>query len=147
MGLCQRQLVDSVVEDWWLFPRKLLLFWMRQITKQRGSEASPYFDVCFARMLCGCCKISPYVRAYLYPTECHEMQTASYHVKITTLIKQRWSQMIRMSETTRTHTPGKQLDCDILISSLMKHVPTNRPMFQIQRGITHKNLGHKIYLL
>ena len=37
--------------------------------------------------------------------------------------------MIRMSETTRTHTPGRQLDCDILISSLMKHVPTNRPMF------------------
>ena len=37
--------------------------------------------------------------------------------------------MIRMSETTRTHTPGKQLDCDILISSLMKHVLTNRPMF------------------
>ena len=37
--------------------------------------------------------------------------------------------MIRMSETTRTHTPGKQLNCDILISSLMKHVLTNRPMF------------------
>ena len=37
--------------------------------------------------------------------------------------------MIRMSETTRTHTPGKQLDCDILISSLVKHVLTNRPMF------------------
>ena len=37
--------------------------------------------------------------------------------------------MIRMSETTRTHTTGKQLDCDILISSLMKHVLTNRPMF------------------
>ena len=37
--------------------------------------------------------------------------------------------MIRMSETTRTHTPGKQLDCDILISPLMKDVPTNRPMF------------------
>ena len=36
---------------------------------------------------------------------------------------------MRMSETTRTHTPGKQLDCDILISSLMKHVLTNRPMF------------------
>ena len=34
-----------------------------------------------------------------------------------------------MSKTTRTHTPGKQLDCDILISSLMKHVLTNRPMF------------------
>ena len=32
-----------------------------------------------------------------------------------------------MSETTRTHTPGKQLSCDILISSLMKHVLTNRP--------------------
>ena len=31
-----------------------------------------------------------------------------------------------MSETTRTHTPGKQLDCDILISSLMKHVLTNK---------------------
>ena len=38
--------------------------------------------------------------------------------------------MIRMSETTRTHTPGKQLDCDILISSLMKHVLTDRPIFQ-----------------
>ena len=37
--------------------------------------------------------------------------------------------MIRMSETTRTHTPGKQLDWDIFISSLMKHVLTNRPMF------------------
>ena len=37
--------------------------------------------------------------------------------------------MIRMSETTRTHTPGKQLDYVILISSLMKHVLTNRPMF------------------
>ena len=37
--------------------------------------------------------------------------------------------MIRMSETTRTHTPGKQFDRDILISSLMKHVLTNKPMF------------------
>ena len=37
--------------------------------------------------------------------------------------------MIRMSETTRTHTPGKQLDYDIFIISLMKHVLTNRPMF------------------
>ena len=37
--------------------------------------------------------------------------------------------MIRMSETTRTHTPGKQTECNILIISLMKHVPTNRPMF------------------
>ena len=37
--------------------------------------------------------------------------------------------MIRMSETTQTHTPGKQFDCDILISSLMKHVLTNKPMF------------------
>ena len=37
--------------------------------------------------------------------------------------------MIRISETTRAHTLGKQLDCDILISSLMKHVLTNRPMF------------------
>ena len=34
-----------------------------------------------------------------------------------------------MSETTRTHTPGKQLDYVILISSLMKYVLTNRPMF------------------
>ena len=42
--------------------------------------------------------------------------------------------MIRMSETTRTHTPGKQLDCDILISSLMKHVLTNRPMFHSCSG-------------
>ena len=48
MGLCQRQLEDSVVEDWWLFPWNLLLFWMRKITKQRGSEVSPYFDGCFA---------------------------------------------------------------------------------------------------
>ena len=40
MGLCQRQLEDSVVEDWWLFPWNLLPFWMRKITKQRGSEAS-----------------------------------------------------------------------------------------------------------
>ena len=38
--------------------------------------------------------------------------------------------MIRVTETTRTHTPGKQLDCNIHISSLMKHVLTNRPMFQ-----------------
>ena len=37
--------------------------------------------------------------------------------------------MIRMSKATRTHTPGKQLYCNILISSLMKHVLTNRPMF------------------
>ena len=42
-----------------------------KITKQRGSEASPYFDGCFARMLCGLCNISPYVRAYLHPTEFH----------------------------------------------------------------------------
>ena len=26
MGLSQRQYVDSVVEDWWLFPWNLLLF-------------------------------------------------------------------------------------------------------------------------
>ena len=71
MGLCQRQFVDSVVEDWWLFPWNLLLFWMRKIPKQRESEASPYFDGCFARMLCGRCKISHYVRAFLYPSECH----------------------------------------------------------------------------
>ena len=36
---------------------------------------------------------------------------------------------MRMSETTQTYTPGKQLDCDIPISSLMKHVLTNRPTF------------------
>ena len=42
--------------------------------------------------------------------------------------------MIRMSEATRTHTPGKQLDCDILISSLMKHVLTNRLMFHSCSG-------------
>ena len=70
MGLCQRQFVDSVVEDWWLFPRNLLLFWMRHI-EQRGSETSPYFDGCFAQILCARSKISPYVRAYLYPTEFH----------------------------------------------------------------------------
>ena len=51
MGLCQRQFVDSVVEDWWLFPRNLLLFWMRKITKQRRSEASPYSDGYFARIV------------------------------------------------------------------------------------------------
>ena len=50
MGLCQRQFVDSVAEDLWLFPRNLLLFWTRKITKQRGSEASPYFDGYFARI-------------------------------------------------------------------------------------------------
>ena len=44
MGLCQRQLGDCVVEDCWLFPWNLLLFWKRKITKQRGSEASPYSD-------------------------------------------------------------------------------------------------------
>ena len=71
MGICQRQFVDSVVEDSCLFRGNLLLFWMRKITKQQGSEASPYFDGWFARMLRGRCKISPYVRAYLYPTECH----------------------------------------------------------------------------
>ena len=38
MGLCQRQLEDSVVEDWWLFPWNLLLFWMRKITKQRDQK-------------------------------------------------------------------------------------------------------------
>ena len=69
MGLCQRQYVDSVVEDWWLFRGNLLLFWMRKITKQRGSEASPYFDGCFAQILGARSIISPYVRAYLYPTE------------------------------------------------------------------------------
>ena len=51
MGLCQLQFVDSVVEDWWLFPRNLFLFWMRQITKQRGSEASSYFDGYSARIV------------------------------------------------------------------------------------------------
>ena len=51
MGLCQRQLVDSVVEDWWLFPMNLLLFWMRKLTRQRGSEASPYSDGYFARIV------------------------------------------------------------------------------------------------
>ena len=56
MGLCQRQLEDSVVEDWWLFPRNLLLFWMRKITKQRGSETSPYFDGCFAYRISSQCK-------------------------------------------------------------------------------------------
>ena len=61
------------------------------MTKQRESEASPYFDGCFARILCGRCKISPYVRAYLYPSEFQLMQNVSYHVKITTLIKKRWS--------------------------------------------------------
>ena len=66
MGFCQRQLVDCVVEDWWLFSWNLLLLWKRKITKQRGSQALPYFDDCFARMLCGRCKISPYVRAYFY---------------------------------------------------------------------------------
>ena len=71
MGLFQRQLVDSVVEDWWLFLWNLLLFWMRKITKQRGSEAWPYFDDRFARIFCARCKISPYVRAYLYPIEFH----------------------------------------------------------------------------
>ena len=39
-----------------------------------------------------------------------------------------------MSEATRTHTPGKQLDRDILISSLMKHVLTNRLMFHSCSG-------------
>ena len=51
MGLCQYQYVDSVVEDWWLFPWNLLLFWMRKITKQRGSEGSPYFDDYFERIV------------------------------------------------------------------------------------------------
>ena len=71
MGLCQRQLVDSVVEDWWLFPWNLLLFWMRKITKQRGSEGSPYFDDYFARIVRDLRLISLYERAYLYPTEFH----------------------------------------------------------------------------
>ena len=51
MGICQRQFVDSVVEDSWLFRGNLLLFWMRKITKQQGSEASPYFDGYFARIV------------------------------------------------------------------------------------------------
>ena len=71
MCLCQRQLVDYVVEDLWLFPLNLLLFWMRKLTKQRGSEASPYSDGYFAgtvRVLL-LKYISPYVRAYLYPRE------------------------------------------------------------------------------
>ena len=45
-----------------------------------------------------------------------------------------------MSETTRTHTPGKQLDCDILISSLMKHVLTNRPMFHSDSEKLHRKI-------
>ena len=139
IGLCHRQLEDCVVEDWWLFPRNLLLFWMRKITKQRGSEASPYSNGYFAWIarVIWLKYISPYVLAYLYPTE--------FHYKITTLIKKRWSLMIRMSEATWTRTPGQQLDCDILISSPMKHVLTNRPMFH--SCLTQKNLGHKIYLL
>ena len=36
-----------------------------------------------------------------------------------------------MSEVNRTYTPVKQLDCDILISSLMKHVLTTRPVFHL----------------
>ena len=52
--------------------------------------------------------------------------------------------MIRMSETTRTHTTGQQLDWDILISSLMKHVLTNVPLRF--REIAQRNLGHKIFL-
>ena len=42
--------------------------------------------------------------------------------------------MIRISEATRTHTPDQQLDCDILISSLMKHVLTNTLMFHSCSG-------------
>ena len=73
MGLCQRQLEDSVVEDWWLFPRNLLLFWMRKITKQRASEASPYFDGCFAQILCASCKkyLLMYMPIDIYPAEFH----------------------------------------------------------------------------
>ena len=85
IDLCQRQLEDFVVEDWWLFPRNLFLFWMRKTTKQRGSKASPYSDGNFpwiARVI-WLKYISPYVLAYLYPTE--------FHYKITTLIKKRWS--------------------------------------------------------
>ena len=49
--LCQRQLEDSVVEDWWLVPRNIILFRTRKITKQRGSEASPYSDGYFSRIV------------------------------------------------------------------------------------------------
>ena len=51
MGFCQRQLEDSVVEDWWLVPRNVILFRTRKITKQRGSEASPYPDGYFSRIV------------------------------------------------------------------------------------------------
>ena len=55
--------------------------------------------------------------------------------------------MIRMSETTRTHTPGKQLDCNNLISSLMKHVLTNRPTFHSDsEKLSSKIWAHKIFL-
>ena len=46
--------------------------------------------------------------------------------------------MIRVTETTRTHTPGKQLDCNIHIGSRMKHVLTNRPMFQSDSEELHR---------
>ena len=49
--------------------------------------------------------------------------------------------MIRISETTRTHTLGKELEFDILISSLMKHVLTNRPMFHSCSGNYEEKSG------
>ena len=50
-----------------------------------------------------------------------------------------------MSKATRTHTPDKQLDCDILICSLIKHVLTNRPMFYSDSETTQYNLATKIF--
>ena len=64
---------------------KLLVIMSKWQSKQRGSEASPYSNGYFAwivRVL-WLKYISPYVLAYLYPTE--------FHYKITTLIKKRWS--------------------------------------------------------
>ena len=108
MGLCQRQLVDSVVEDWWLFPWNLLLFWMRKITKQRGSEASSYSDGYFARTVrvLWLKYISPYVRACLYIGE----------FPLNVNCRKRWGLMIRKSQATRDHKPGKQINSDILIT-------------------------------
>ena len=51
-----------------------------------------------------------------------------------------------MSETTRTHTTGKQ---SLYPYQFTNEAPTDRQtnVSLRFRGITHKNLGHKIYLL
>ena len=110
MGLCQRRQVVSVVEDWWLFRRNLLLFWMRKITQQRLSEASPYSVGYFTSMTE--INISLCTRLFI-------SQRISLKCKLQEAMELNDEEV---SSYSRSHT-GKQLNSDILITFLMKHVP------------------------